>query len=356
MPPNKTSGTTYNETERIIYLDYLRVLSSFAVILIHLAGQNIFVTDVNGSAWQIFNIYESLTRWSIASFVMISGALFLGRDIPLKKIYSKYILKMILIYIVWSVIYAAFADVDLKNRLVRIVEGHYHMWFIPMIAGVYACIPFVRPIAIDKVKTRYFLALSFIFTFALPEITALMRDFGSEQIVKASALINSLAENVNIHMVMGFTAYFVLGYYLHIIEIPKKHRIIIYISGLAGFLLTTCLDRSMAVKTGAHFGYYYSDFNVNILMECIAVFTACKYGKFTSSKPRAFISKAAEYSLGIYLTHALVLDQLYYLAGLSTLSFDPLLSVPCIGVIVFIISFLFSALLHRIPFVKKCLV
>ena len=55
---------------------------------------------------------------------------------------------------------------------------------------------------------------------------------------------------------------------------------------------------------------------------------------------------------GAYLVHPLVLEQLNKL-GFNTLSFNPALSVVCIGVIIFIISICISAVLNRIPIVKK---
>ncbi len=77
------TGVTQNRT---IYFDYLRVFATAAVILLHVAAFNWLSTDVNGYDWKVFNFYDSIVRWGVPVFVMISGALFLGRDdISIKK-------------------------------------------------------------------------------------------------------------------------------------------------------------------------------------------------------------------------------------------------------------------------------
>ena len=65
--------------ERIIYFDYLRVLATMAVIFLHVAAQNWYNTDINTLNWHVFNIYDSIVRWGVPIFIMISGALFLEK-------------------------------------------------------------------------------------------------------------------------------------------------------------------------------------------------------------------------------------------------------------------------------------
>lgn len=90
------SAVNSNLTNRVIYFDYLRVAATIAVMLLHTAAINWYGADVNGGTWKVFNFYDSLVQWSVPIFVMISGALFLGRnDIRIKDIYSKYVLRML---------------------------------------------------------------------------------------------------------------------------------------------------------------------------------------------------------------------------------------------------------------------
>ena len=69
------------EKSRVFYYDYLRIVAIFAVVIIHVSSQNWYVTDVNTIAWSAFNFYDSIARWGVPIFLMISGALILKKDI-----------------------------------------------------------------------------------------------------------------------------------------------------------------------------------------------------------------------------------------------------------------------------------
>ena len=341
---------------RTVYFDYLRVFATFAVIILHISASNWHTTDVNGFEWQVFNFFDSITRWCVPIFIMISGSLFLNRNIPLKTMYSKYLLRMASAFVGWSAVYAAFMEGSLTDKLIAFLQGHYHMWFILMIAGIYICIPFIKPIVETDLRIKYFLALSLIFAFVFPELFMLAKDFGNDLIIQGSKAIKTDVKNMNMHIVLGYVSYFVLGYYFDKIKLGKNQRIIIYVLGLAGFIFTVVVDLAVALKTQTACGRYYGNFNVNILLETLAVFTFFKYGKYESDKLNAIVLKMSKYSFGAYLVHALIIEQLNIRLGLNTLSFNPVLAVPSIGVIVFAVSFTISALLNRIPVVKKYLV
>ena len=62
--------------KRCIYFDILRIVACFAVIIIHVCSWYLY-SDINSPNWQVFNFYNSIVKWSVPIFVMISGALFL---------------------------------------------------------------------------------------------------------------------------------------------------------------------------------------------------------------------------------------------------------------------------------------
>ena len=94
--------------KRVIYLDYLRILATFSVVVLHVAAQNWYDTPIQSAEWKIYNFYNSCVRWAVPAFVMISGALFLDPDkkIRTKDIFCKSIFRMILAYFFWAFIYA----------------------------------------------------------------------------------------------------------------------------------------------------------------------------------------------------------------------------------------------------------
>ena len=345
-----------NWAERTIYFDYIRVFATFAVMILHLSGQNWHSTDVNGFDWQVFNFFDSIVRWGVPVFVMISGALFLNRDIPLKTIYTKYILRMVISYVIWSSIYALSTEGSMVDKIMAFATGHYHMWFILMIVGLYMCVPFIKPIAENDNKVRYFLLLAFFFAFVIPEFFTLANDFGNGFVIEGANAIRQDVNNMNMHIVLGYASYFVLGYYVNKIVLSKRQRMMIYVMGAIGFAATIGLDLLVALKTQTYCFNYYGYFTVNVLFEALAIFTWFKYRKYQHNRINEYIQKLSKYSFGAYLIHALVIEQLNLRAGLNTLSFNSAFAVLFIGMIVFVISFSISALLNQIPIIKKYMV
>ena len=342
--------------KRIIYFDYLRVFATFAVIIVHVSAQNWYVTNVNTLEWQIFNIYDSIVRWAVPVFVMISGALFLEKGYDLKKIYSKNILRMVTAFIFWGGVYAIVNGGSKMTILSNVLRGHYHMWFIPMIVGLYICIPIIHKIIESEEITKYFLGIAFSFSFLLPQIVQLVNDFGGERVKTICSIFNSTLNNMNLYLVLGYTGYFIGGFYLNRLDLSKRSRHIIYLLGIVGGLLTIVLDAYLAIRVQKPVENYYGYFCMNVLMESLAVFVWVKYNAPKCKKLDAIIDKLAQYSFGAYLVHVLVIEQLNSKLQLNTLSFNPIVSVPIIGIIVFIISVCFSAIINQIPFLKKYII
>ena len=73
-----------------------------------------------------------------------------------------------------------------------------------------------------------------------------------------------------------------------------------------------------------------------------------------TSLPRE-VGWLADHSFGTYLVHALVPAQLQR-CGFHVLTFDPIIAVPVVSVVVFTISLAISVLLSKIPVVGKYLV
>ena len=352
--------------KRIIYLDYLRVAAIMSVVILHVAAQNWYNLDGQSLEWNIFNFYDSIVRWGVPIFVMISGSLFLSKKIETKSIYIKNVLKLVIVYFVWSIFYGIFVPIDkfimiiegkisYKLIITNIIEGCYHMWFIPMIIGIYMCIPIIKQIIKSKSIMKYFMRLSLVFSFIVPQIVWFFNDFIGGFFTEIINKINSIISNMNMHLVLGFTFYFILGYILNNINLEKYQRNIIYILGTIGFSSTVLLNAIIAWKTNQPCPTYYDNFSINVLLESIAIHTFFKYKIFNSKKLNAVISKLSKYSFGAYLSHIFVIEALQSL-GLNTLLFSPIISVPIISIITIIISYIISFILNKIPKINKWIV
>lgn len=354
---NSTKMTTKDKLkENIAYIDYLRIFATFSVILLHVSASKWYRADVNGFEWQTFNFFDSISRWGVPVFVMISGALFIGKPISTKTILTKYIFRLLLAFLAWSFIYALFQSNSIDQLLINTLKSQTHLWFLLMICGVYICIPIISLIAVNKSLVRLYLLLSFIFTFLLPELLVLMGDFGGAGLKEISNLLNTHLKNMNMQFVMGYASYFMLGYLVHTNNFTKKQRYIAYILGLFGFLFTVIMSSFGALKAQQPYGKLYNYFSVNVLFEALSVFVWHKYHVFNNSKLNRIAKIIAKYCFGIYLTHILSIRILNDYFGLNTLSFNPIYAVLSITIISFFISLIISAILHQLPVIKKYLV
>lgn len=351
--------TQSNKKQRVVYLDLLRVLAAIAVIGTHVAAQNWYETDVNSLKWQVFNIYDSMTRWAVPVFVMISGAVMLGKYYSSQQIFKK-IYRLAIAYIFWGTVLYLFTNtytgkLAMVSGIIR--GGSAVLWFIPMIIGLYLCQPILNKIVESKEATRYFLILSLIFGYILPSTLQIAHDFGGSIFGEISSATGSYLDNMSMSLVLGYASYFVGGYYLRQNELNRKTRRVIYVLGVIALLATISLTlaASLATQQPQAQATYYRNFTVNVLTMSVAVFVFFKYHELKFVKIMGIITRIAQYGFGIYLVHILFITILSWI-GITTLSFSPILSVPTITIIVFILSLVTVFVISKIPMVRKYLI
>ena len=335
--------------KRIIYLDVLKILATFAVITMHVASIHWYTESPSSFNWNVFNFYDSIVRWAVPIFVMISGALFLNnsKELDIKKLYKKNIFRIITAFIFWSMFYTIKTNnffVKGKASIVpffrSFIEGHYHLWFLYMIVGLYMMVPILRKVTADKKVTEYFLIISIIFSFIIPTICKM-------------PTISKVLGYVNLNF--EYITYFVLGYYLSENEISVKTRKIIYVFSLIGFLVTIFGSSIIANYKMEPFGLY-GEISLNIFLETIGIFVFIKNRKYNIDyKKSEILNKLVKYSFGIYLIHVLVIDDIKKI-GITPLTFNPIISIPIISILIFIISLIISAIINHIPILKKYIV
>ncbi len=343
------------KNSRILYLDLLRIAAVCAVIIIHIACRNKNSTDVHTIGWMGKNFFNGFSRWGVGVFVMISGALFLGRDVPVRKIWKKHILRIALSFMAWSFVYSFVFNIRERNMvsfLKDFAAGHYHLWFLLMIIGMYAIVPLLRKITADEKLTVYFLALSFTAAFAVPEAVSLIRHVSPGLADVAQKII----DRARFHYPLGLTFYFVLGHYLSRKELSGRAERILLILGLAGFIITICGNYAVSLRKNASAEYIFGDNTVNVALQAVGVFVLfkkCFGGLHPGEKAEKIIRALSGYTFGVYLVHVLMITAAERLLHLHADSLNPFLSIPLAFLLVCAASFLVSAVLNRIPVVKK---
>jgi len=343
--------------ERVLYADILKIFATFSVILLHIAASKWNLVNVESFEWKVFNFYDSLVRFGVPIFVMLSGMFFLNpnKDITIKKIYKKYILRIITAFLFWSTFYSLYINLKqttiinediLMKIFLDIVEGRYHLWFLFMIVGLYIITPLLRKIVInDKSTIEYFLLIWLIFTVLFAFIIK----------ISNFVILGNFIDKIGVHFVIGYVGYFVSGYYFETYPINKKTRNVIYIFGILGIMSTFILTNIISLKIGEANSTFYGYFSPNVASTSVAVFIFFKY-EVSKIKFKKFglkiIHKLTSCTFGIYLIHdffIMVLNE----NGINTMIFNPIISVPIIVLLVFVLSFIVSYIISKITILNK---
>ncbi len=343
---------------RIYYLEVLRVIACLSVIMIHTCTT--FVEhDFNSSNFWIANILDGLARIAVPVFVMISGALLLDENYQYNtEKLIKHITRMILFFVFWSLIYCVIYKIiwpifsgGIHNEFIKIIgtfiKGHYHLWYIYLLIGLYLILPLLRLwVKKDNKKyIEYFIILALIFTFLIPQIISIGSNYSN-----LFEHINEIIENINLKYVGGYTAYFLLGWYLNNFEIKRKN--IVYYLGIISLIITIFGTYILSISLGKSVRMY-GNLMLNIFFQalCIFVFIKDKIEK-NSFKESKVISLISKNSLGIYAMHVMIVKLTYEV--LNSIKLDiALISIPITFVTAFIVSFIVTSIFRKLPVLKK---
>lgn len=300
--------------QRKYYIDVLRIIAILSVILMHCTGLYDKTVIPNDVGWILSIIFGSVTRYAVPIFIMISGSVILPKDnLSIEIIYKKYILRFIISYLFWSFLYTFFFSfvyyydcsitmISIKNLISGTIQGGYfHLWFMPLIIGLYAIIPLLKIIlkSIDEHIICYWITLSVIICFFIP-------------IAQLHPTINGLiSEHISTFSVGFFSPYllyFIMGYFLSKTELSSKTCHIIYILGIMSVLFTILIVLLPSIKTNTLCDTLRQNNTPNVLMMSIALYVFLKRS-LSNWKPRfpGFLKILSENSFGVYFVHEIIL-------------------------------------------------
>lgn len=344
------------------YLDFLRILSTFGVIVLHMTPFVSLDVPVSSAAWKVMHALSTPFRASVALFFMISGALFLdpARADSTKKLFRKTLPRMLVSFFFWSAVYAA-AHCLLYGKgkwtfLNQLFRGHYHMWYILTIISLYLITPILRQITRDQKTTRYLLVAGFALTFACARVLGFVQLFALPH-ADVAASVQSFYLQVNPYKGLYFVLYFVLGHYLHAYPPKKSIRRLAGPLFLCGVLATGILGAWHSQLLGETSSYFSDLASLNILAMAVGLFVLMQdlcLGFAPSERTGRRIQLLSRDTYGIYLVHAFIIERLALPFSAQPISlFAMILLGSCA---VFILSLLVSAVLNRVPVLKKYIV
>lgn len=342
--------------DRIIYFDILRIISILAVVQIHVCTNLIKFFEIDTSEWIALIVYDAISRFCVPIFLMISGAVLLEKkNESVEVVWKKRIVRIVQRFTFWSGVYAIvelfkwlhngyLVGVSIKSTIIHFINGHYHLWFLLALVGIYACLPIIRRITVDVSLSKYCLMLLLASNCILPIVNDLfLSRYGISSISTVFEVLPG-----------GYLVYFVLGWYLNTLD-TRKIRIFNVLWVLIGAALVTvfCGYRFNTKESITAFWEYRS---INILFMSSALFLLVKMlseKMRVSDRIQGIVGYFGRRSFGVYLIHVLVMDVTFWMIERWQPIKLVLLIVPTYSLAVFGISYVCDWLLLRIPYMNR---
>ena len=336
----------------IFYIDFLRFSAAIAVITIHVLGPFRYLYgEIPESDWLAATGLNSLTRWAVPVFMLISGALLLSSQKPFqaKHYLTKRVSKVAIPFIGWTIIYALVGgfmvnDIftghwDIQTALSILKESPnepvwYHLWFFYDFIPLYFVIPFLIPLLKNAAPEHIKLALmAWAVLFA-------MHWFKVDSFLQQNLVL--------------YTGYLVLGWYLFNRDNRPQLKIWLF-AGCFMLLLNFFGSWQLAIEKGSYSSFYmgYKTLNTAVIAGMLFVL-AQAYADKIQGKYRALISLISTYSLGIYLIHPLLLIPIRELSnGFYTFFGSNWVAIPVITLVILAVSLILTMILVKVPVIRR---
>lgn len=351
--------------DRKLHIDLLRIVACISVIMLHSASQYWYELPVTDTRWMVYNTWDAVSRFGVPVFVMISGMLFLSREgeLNLRKLYCNNILRLAVAYAVWSIVYGLWdcrewgAGATVRDYVAECVLGRYHLWFIPMLIGIYMLLPVIKTFTdhCSKKNLEYFLILFFV-------LQILRSTLG---IVQIPTLANVLVQLLDVEMACSYVGYFVLGYYLYRFRLSHVWQARIYFLGAVSLVLAALISIRASWYYQTPKSEAFDSYSVFTFIVTVAVFVFFQEkisGISWKGFAKKLLTELSANTFGVYLLHLLVIEWLQT-KGFDSLSIADAISsesaagcvlgIPLLTMASFLICNAAISLLRRIPVLGK---
>ena len=322
---------TVTTKQRIIYLDFLKVIAIFLMVANHCVD-NVTPAERALPWYNLWgSVYNSFTRPAIPLFMMVTGILLLPTKMDMGSFYKKRLSRVLIPFLVWSVLYNLFpwftgllncdpetihvffkwADTSqafgdaLRNILMipfNFSAFAVQMWYVYLLIGIYLYIPVFSAWVekSDKRSQRIFLAI-----WAVSLFVPYLRNYLTANLFGEC----SWNEFGLFYYFAGFSGYMLLGY--HLVKYPlqmskvSKYALaaiafaIGYAVTLIGFKNATAVEG----QSEAMVELFFTFCSPNVALMTFAIFLIGKDLRFENKRINRFISQFSICTFGIWMCH-----------------------------------------------------
>lgn len=316
------------ESNRIPYLDVLRVLATFMVIMVH-AGDNYLYDSATLTFGAESTIIAVLLRSSVPLFIIMSSILLLPIKTGTASFFKRRFSRVVIPFVIWSIIYVflptpskmvfggpanAFTNAGLNVYLYNLMmipfnftASNVHFWFIYIILGIYLFMPIFSPwIKTASRKMLIFFLTIWGVTLFLPYLRLLFPETHGECDWNSFGMLYYFG---------GYIGYVILGYFLHHHnKLSAGKSVVIGLMLFAvgawvtynGFISDQNAFLNTLAKTGVE-DWKLLEFNISFLAPSVVAMTAGVFMIFQKIRISTSLQRLFKHlsvlSYGIFLVH-----------------------------------------------------
>lgn len=380
--------------DRVVWIDWLRIIACFFVIMTHCCEGFYFGDDgtliltKSDALW--VSLLNTFTRACVPLFVVASSYLQFPIHYPTGEFFRRRLVRVLIPFVLWSLLYALLwgdPSQNIKNLTLNFNYSAGHLWFVYMLLGIYLVMPLLSPWAekVEKKELLCFLGI-WLFSTLIPYIRFIAG--GPAHVIYGPSGIPNLAKYPlwgeaswnsygTFYYLSGFIGYLLLGLYFRkfVKDLSWTKTLVIalplfaagFAIGANGFYRRVLSDAGGVFPVSGPTGYaaiwettWFND-TLGLALMTIAWILIIK--KFT--RPALLYKKVilpvSKASYGMYLCHMLVLSNVSAvicawlkrgnegILGVWTTPAEVFLSAT----VTFIITAVLCVLIQRIPKIGK---
>ena len=297
--------------QRYVYLDVVRCLACFLVVVMHsMRG------DDNANA-VLYVALDTLAKPCNALFFMASGALLLPVKTERSEFLKRRLAKIVIPCLVWTLVSnligVACGEQSFSEMLAILVNVPFSdkaygiLWFVYVLVGLYILAPILSPwlISASKNEVKWLLGI-----WGVTLILTIARNF----------IGFPADERQMLYYFGGYGGYFILGYYLHQYR-PRHNTLLLMFMILLSFVVALLLRAPMFLELNrdSFLGYL----SIFIALSSYSWFVliqksiSSNIGENESDKNNSLIcnlvAKVSNLTFGVYLLHIIVRNAIWHI-------------------------------------------
>lgn len=359
--------------KRIVFLDYLRVVACFMVMAIHacepyyltMEGGAVVTTILSHCDAVCITVVECLCRVCVPLFVMASSYLLFPVTTSTGGFLRRRLARVGVPFVIWSVAYVWRFGGDWGRLAFNFPDAGGHLWFVPMLFGIYLLMPLISPWA-EKASERevrgwlilWMITTTFPFVRKLWGVLYGEPSFGAVPYIWGECPWNMFG---TFHYVSGFLGYVLLGFYFRrfvpelswgrtlSVALPLWCIGVAIFGGVFYWRIPECpFTKPYAFAVDLEMSIEYCSFGVALaVIGAFIMFMKCSAAGGFYSK---FVRPLSEASYGTYLLHMFVLSPFL---GIFQHRLSAPYAIIATAASSFIVSSVISVAIRRIPLLGR---